>query len=177
MGCTDPTSAPRKETNLKDEKNAFRALLRKKNYLTSPFVCKPHKSLEGSTLDQSLVGITALGKDNEEKFISSLIQTESVRVPLKLVCVTQAERQKQDDIKSKTKTEIAAITFELLNQNGDDELTNHYVNVFNSTVRKQNKPAYIEFHTEVMAALSEQEYNQVEDDANTNDDDDDLTQT
>ena len=97
-------------------------------YLTEPFDERGHVSVDGITLDKSLVNLTEVCTSNREAVFKGVFLHGKQRVdlPLKTLYVTSQERESASELKNIKKADLVKMIEELLLSLNDESLLEFY---------------------------------------------------
>ena len=159
MGVQDPKSKRVQiPSDISKQVMAFRAVLRERDYLTSPGTEVPHTSLSGKELDAGLVNFCAEATKKHHKFIHTFLEmrdnlTRKQTIPFDEppIFVTPAERAAYEHISNKPVGKILVEISKLIESVNDTELQTEFDAEFVSIKRRKGtvKNDYIEFHNMV----------------------------
>lgn len=178
MGFGDPKNRnPRVPHDISEQVKAFRALLREKEYLTSPSTKVAHTSLSGKALDKELVDFCETAAMKRNKFCDLFIDhhqqpssKRSVHFDEPPECVTPEERAAYEHISNKPLQKIhieLSVQLELIS---DIEMRTDFESEY-LLMKKRGalKQEYVDFHNVLM------EYIELQENTDTVLHDDDIT--
>ena len=158
-GLKDKIQEPHKK---RSHSTVFRALLRKKKYLSTPMQPDESvKSLSGEELDNELISFSKICIEIRAKYYESFMNMEQQRastrstVPFSTqpIFVTKAERVEYSRIENKNIADIKMIVEQELREIHDEDLRKEYEDIWINDQHKGGpgitKQLYIHFYTEV----------------------------
>jgi hypothetical protein len=156
-GLRDEENRLKTYPKIEDQVDAFRVLIRQKEYLSTPSTEKTLTSLTGVELDPKLVNFARDATKNRKDFIDNFLvhvnteegvaQTKSVPYLPTRICITKTERMQMSVIANKTIKEIDSTIETLLNQINDTEVQETFKAQYKKTIvgKKVLKAVHVEF--------------------------------
>ena len=108
------------------------------SYLSRPFDTRPHASVDGKVLDESLVNVTQLASGNPEMVFEEVLVNGKARVdlPLTPMYVTKEDREEASQLKNMKKADLVKRIEDLVTKLVDESAIEFYKEQLSNVQKK-----------------------------------------